>query len=87
MNAARRKKLEALNERLQTLVGQATDLRDELQELCDEEQDYYDAMPESLQGGDKGTKAEAAIASMEEVLDALSEFADVDVGALDEAIE
>lgn len=87
MNAARRKKLEALNERLQTLVGQATDLRDELQELRDEEQDYYDAMPESLQGGDKGTKAEAAIASMEEVLDALSEFADVDVSALERAAE
>lgn len=87
MNAARRKKLEALNLRLQELVGQATTLRDELEELRDEEQEYYDAMPESLQGGDKGTKAEAAIASMEEVLDALSEFADVDVGALDEAIE
>lgn len=87
MNAARRKKLEALNERLQALVGQATDLRDELQELCDEEQDYYDAMPESLQDGDKGTKAEAAIASMEEVLDAVSEFADVDVSALERAAE
>lgn len=87
MNAARRKQIAALNERLQALIGQATDLRDELETIRDEEQDYYDAMPESLQGGEKGEKAQEAVSAIEEVLDAVSEFADLDVGALERAVE
>jgi hypothetical protein len=33
--------------------------------IKDEEQEYFDAMPESLQSGEKGQAAEAAIESLE----------------------
>lgn len=59
MNAQRRKEisevrqqLEALHSRIETLAG--------------EEQEYFDNMPENMQGGDKGTAAEEAINGLEE---------------------
>jgi hypothetical protein len=61
MNADRRKKLDKVME----FLSQAQTL---LEEVRDEEQEYYDNMPEALQSGDKGEKASTAISEMEEVL-------------------
>ncbi len=85
MNAQRRKKLEILKERLTILMGEASSLGDDLAELRNEEQDYFDNMPESLQGGDKGQKAEEAISAMEIVVGKLEEFAEIDADELDRA--
>lgn len=85
MNAERRKKLEAIKERLTTLMGEASSLGDELAELRDEEQDYFDNMPENLQAGDRGEKAEAAINAMETVVGQLEDFASIDADELDAA--
>lgn len=85
MNAERRKKLEAIKERLTTLMGDASSLGDELAELRDEEQDYFDNMPENLQAGDRGQKAEAAINAMENVAGLLEDFAGMDADELDTA--
>lgn len=68
MNADRRKRLDKVME----FLSQARDL---LEEVKDEEQEYYDNMPESLQSGEKGDKASTAISEMEEVLNNL-EYAD-----------
>lgn len=59
MNDARRKEIA----RAQALVAEARSI---LTVCQDEEQDYYDNMPESLQSGDKGQAAEQAAASLEE---------------------
>lgn len=85
MNAERRKKLEAIKERLTILMGEASSLGDELAELRDEEQEYFDNMPEGLQGGDKGEKAQAAIDAMENVTGLLEDFAGIDADELDTA--
>lgn len=87
MNAERRKKLEAIKERLMILMGEASSLGDELAELRDEEQEYFDNMPEGLQGAEKGEKAQAAIDAMENVVGLLEDFAGIDADELDTAAE
>ena len=76
MNKARRKALE-------DLASQLGDILAELEALRDEEQEYFDNMPESLQGGDKGSDAEQAIDSMNSALDSLeAAIAHVDEAAV-----
>jgi methyl-accepting chemotaxis protein len=83
MNDTRRKAIDAIKARLPEiafLLTQAKELADEISEeignLQGEEQDYLDAMPESLQNGEKGEKAQAAIDALGEAMDALGTIAD-----------
>lgn len=69
MNKERRARIEAVSEKLMTL-------RAELEELQTEEQDYFDAMPEAIQGGERGQKAEAAADALQEAADAVGEALD-----------
>lgn len=74
MNNDRRKqlkKLEDLLNELETLRSTAEEMADE---LASEEREYYDNMPESLQGSEKGEQADAAATALEEVRDALQEL-------------
>ena len=64
MNKQRRKALDAI-------MGKIDEAKAELENLRDEEQEYFDNMPQSFQQGDKGQKAESAISYME---DAISEL-------------
>lgn len=57
MNAARRKAIRNIAETLESL-------RDQIEELSAENQEYYDNMPESLRGGDKGEAAQSAIEAL-----------------------
>lgn len=66
MNKARRASLNAL-------IGQIEDIRSQVEALRDEEQEYYDNMPESLQGADKGSTVQAAIDAMEEAVTGLEQ--------------
>lgn len=87
MNNERRKTLAALRDRMTELQSQVTTLAEDLQDVCNEEQDYFDNMPESLQDGDKGQKAQAAIDLMENLISELTNFTDLDSGDLDAAAE
>lgn len=58
MNKQRRKSID-------DVVAKLQELRDEVESLRDEEQDYYDNMPESFQNGEKGEAATAAIEYLE----------------------
>ena len=73
MNKARRKTIAELRERLDALKAQADDLESEIETIRDEEQEYFDNMPESLQGGDKGQAAEEAVSHLDTALDAIQE--------------
>lgn len=93
MNNERRKALGKLKEqisdlrvKLDELIGNAADLHSELEGLKDEEQEYFDNMPESLQGGDKGQTAEEAIQNLETALEKLDELKDLENG-LEEACD
>lgn len=87
MNAQRRKTLAAIRDRMTDLQGQVSTLISDLQDVIDEEQDYLDAMPESLQEGEKGQKAQTAIDTMTSLIDELTNFTDLDAGELDTAAE
>lgn len=45
-----------------------------IEQARDEEQDFFDNMPESLQGGDKGQRAEEVIDSLTTIVDQLDEY-------------
>jgi hypothetical protein len=49
-------------------------IADQIEDLRNEEQDYFDNMPESFQGGEKGEIAEAAIGQLDEALEAVREM-------------
>lgn len=71
MNNDRRKALRKVAEEITTLLGQLEDCKSELENLRDEEQEYYDNMPESLQGGEKGDAAQEAVIQIDEAIDAI----------------
>lgn len=61
----------------------ASNLKAELETARDEEQDYYDNMPESFQNGDKGSQASDAISSLEQALEALEAVEEFEFDAND----
>ncbi|HEX9082938.1 MAG TPA: hypothetical protein VF768_11710 [Holophagaceae bacterium] len=61
MNNPRRKKVRQIREELDGL-------RSRLEELVQEEQGAYDAMPEGLQSSEKGEKAAEAVSALEDAL-------------------
>lgn len=82
MNKHRRTELSKLTERFDELTSMACELREQLEGIRDEEQEYYDNMPESLQGGEKGETAQSAIDAMETVIMALEEVESADFSGL-----
>lgn len=58
MNDARRKTIKAL---ISTLEG----LEADIQAVLEEEQEYFDNMPEGLQGSERGEAAQEAIDALE----------------------
>lgn len=76
MNKDRRARIEQLSEQLEdvfsTFHEQAERLIADLKAITNEEQDYLDNMPENLQDGDAGAKAQEAIEALEEAESELS---------------
>lgn len=61
MNKNRRQQLSEKNDKLE-------EIKADIEMLRDEEQDYHDNMPESLQSGGKGQQAEEAIYEMDSAI-------------------
>lgn len=66
MNKGRRKEIE----KAMSLIEEASEL---LSTARDEEQDYYDNMPEGLAGGEKGDNAQACVSALESAISSLSD--------------
>ena len=84
MNKDRRKALADLVKDIEALAQRRDELVSELEAIKDEEQEYFDAMPESLQSGEKGSGAEEAIGHLETACEALEEL---DFDSVTSAIE
>lgn len=69
MNKNRRKQLGKIAARLEEIESQIT-------ALCDEEQEAFDNLPESLQYTDKGAQMSEAIDEMESIITELSDLKD-----------
>jgi methyl-accepting chemotaxis protein len=79
MNNERRKKIQNVVDQLQQLSSTVEDIKDT-------EQEAFDAMPESLQGGTKGEQSQEAIDAMadaESELDSAITSIENAIGALD----
>ena len=48
-----------------------SEAKEMLEGVKDDEQEYFDNMPESLQGGDKGQAAEAAVSALDDAVNEL----------------
>lgn len=59
MNKERRKDIASIVEELEAL-------QERIEIVRDEEQDYFDNMPESFQSGEKGMAAEEAISNLDD---------------------
>ena len=66
MNKNRRKQLEDLCKKLE-------ELKDKIDGILYDEQDYFDNMPENLQGSQRGSDSEEAISHMEDAINAIDE--------------
>lgn len=69
MNNPRRKKLN-------TILEQLIKIHAALEEVKDEEQDYFDNIPENLRNSERYDKAENAVAALEDALSMFDEIAD-----------
>lgn len=61
MNDTRRKKIESI-------ISKIADITQELTEVKEEEDDYYNNMPESFQSGAKGEKASEDVSTMDDII-------------------
>jgi phage shock protein A len=90
MNKARRKDINKLIEKLQSLQGDLEVLMEELENIKTEEEDYLDNIPENLQSSERYEKAENAVDNLETAYGELEEMRDrIDdvVSYLEEAAE
>jgi hypothetical protein len=69
--------------RLQKVIDQLEELKGEVASICEEEQEAYDNMPESLQDGERGSQMYDNISTLE---DQESNFDDL-INYLQEVIE
>lgn len=71
MNKDRRKQIAEVTARIPELESLRDELKDALESIRDDEQEYFDNMPESFQYADKGTSAQEAIDALDAAIDAL----------------
>ena len=69
--------------RIQDLIVEIEVLRDKLDQIIDDEQNYMDNMPENLLGSERYEKAEEAVSQMEEAGESLDEARDTLMEALE----
>lgn len=90
MNKDRRKEISELVSELEGLGEKIEGFRDTSETIQADEQEYFDNMPESFQGGEKGEAAQAAADKLQEAYDALDAAKDSvqeAIDALNEASE
>lgn len=98
MNKARRKALNKIQDRLsdfrnkaevmEALYNQIIELRDEIEEHREAEQESFDNMPEGAQSGERGAAMEEAISQMDNAYNQLDSIASqLDPGGLSDMID
>ena len=66
MNKQRRKEI-------QSVIDQLHSLQSTIEALRDDEQEYYDNMPENFQFGERGQAAEDAVSYMDDAISSIEE--------------
>ena len=73
MNNERRKEIDRLMERVNSLLSDLSEIKDSIENVRDEEQEYLDNLPENMVDGERAEKAQAAIDAIEEALGSLDD--------------
>ena len=73
MNNERRKEIDRLMERVNSLLSDLSEIKDSIENVRDEEQKYLDNLPENMADGERAEKAQAAIDAIEEALSSLDD--------------
>lgn len=79
MNKERRETIARLSKRFYELQDELEDIRFEIENVKDEEQEYSDNMPENLHVSERGVSAESAVDALEQAHDALYDLLNSDV--------
>ena len=86
MNSNRRKEIDRIMERIDSLIADLSDIKDSIGAVRDEEQEALDNLPESMQEGERGERAQAAIDALEEALNGMDE-AECDINDIKDNLE
>lgn len=88
MNKDRRKEISKIVGLLQEISVKLDEAKLIVEQVAQEEREFYDNMPENMQSGDNGQKADQAASDLEEVQSTLENI-DIDdlVGRLEGAAE
>ncbi|ACB28235.1 hypothetical protein [Methylobacterium radiotolerans] len=78
MNNDRRDAITKIIERISEMQAMAASIREEVETIRDEEQEYFDNMPEGLANSERGEKAENAIDQLNQVIDDLESLGEND---------
>ena len=60
-------------QQLRKWLEDVENIKSELETICADEQDYFDNMPENLQGSQRGSDSEEAVAQMEDAVSYIEE--------------
>lgn len=71
MNKNRRKELMEWVSKAEAWAAQGEELKDVLENICSEEDDYFNNIPENLQGSQRAMDAEEAIDAMNEAIESM----------------
>lgn len=84
MNIERRREIAKIADRITELNDLRDQIKDDLETIRDEEQEYFDNMPESFQNADRGQLAQQAVNSLDEAIGLLD---DIDTDSMGSALE
>lgn len=71
MNKNRRKEIMVWNRKVEEWIAHGEELKNELENICSDEDEYFNNMPENLQGSQRGMDAEEAIDCMNEAIECM----------------
>ncbi len=71
MNKNRRKELMEWVKKAEDWAAQGEELKDVLENICSEEDDYFNNIPENLQSSQRAMDAEEAIDAMNEAIESM----------------
>lgn len=76
MNKERRKKLDILGIKMENIVKEIEDIKNQLNDVLVDEENAFDSMPEGLQVSERGMNSEESIDLMYDIKDKLEQCID-----------
>lgn len=79
MNNARRKQIADVMKQLEPLIAAIADISADIDNIKEEEQEYYDNIPDSLKSSERALASENALEYLDNAIQAIEEFTEADI--------